>query len=74
MNTPPAEPSGHDGPAPKPTGGAVAVAMQDLAQDVRGAVIRGAGHWVAEQAPEEMLAELGTFLAPYRRAAGAPAV
>lgn len=28
----------------------------------------GAGHWVAEQAPEEMLAPLTTFLAPYRSA------
>ncbi|MDX2642500.1 alpha/beta fold hydrolase [Streptomyces sp. PA03-1a] len=52
-------------------GGAVAGAMEPLAEDVRGVVLRGAGHWVAEQAPEEMLAELGTFLAPYRRAAGA---
>ena len=24
------------------------------------------GHWVAEQAPEEMLAALTAFLAPYR--------
>ena len=30
------------------------------------AVIGGAGHWVAEQAPEEMLAALTEFLAPYR--------
>ena len=29
-------------------------------------VIAGAGHWVAEEAPEEMLAALTTFLAPYR--------
>jgi pimeloyl-ACP methyl ester carboxylesterase len=29
-------------------------------------VIPGAGHWVAEQAPEEMLAALTEFLAPYR--------
>jgi pimeloyl-ACP methyl ester carboxylesterase len=26
----------------------------------------GAGHWVAEQAPEEMLAALTAFLATYR--------
>ncbi|WTG53920.1 alpha/beta hydrolase [Actinacidiphila glaucinigra] len=51
-------------------GAGVADAMGPLAQDVRGVVIRGAGHWVAEQAPGEMLTELGTFLAPYRRAAG----
>ncbi|MET8631529.1 alpha/beta hydrolase [Streptomyces sp. NPDC004680] len=54
-------------------GGAVAGAMKDLAQDVRGVVVRGAGHWVAEQAPEEMLTELGRFLAPYRRTVAAPA-
>jgi pimeloyl-ACP methyl ester carboxylesterase len=30
------------------------------------AVIPGAGHWVAEQAPEEVLAALTAFLAPYR--------
>jgi pimeloyl-ACP methyl ester carboxylesterase len=30
----------------------------------------GAGHWVAEQAPEEMLAALTEFLAPYREGGG----
>jgi hypothetical protein len=30
----------------------------------------GAGHWVAEQAPEEMLAALTKFLAPYREDGG----
>jgi pimeloyl-ACP methyl ester carboxylesterase len=30
------------------------------------AVIGGDGHWVAEQAPEEVLAALTAFLAPYR--------
>jgi pimeloyl-ACP methyl ester carboxylesterase len=29
-------------------------------------VILGAGHWIAEQAPEELLAALTAFLAPYR--------
>ncbi|MFD6974745.1 alpha/beta fold hydrolase [Streptomyces sp. NPDC059979] len=29
-------------------------------------VIPDAGHWIAEQAPQAMLATLGTFLAPYR--------
>jgi hypothetical protein len=29
-------------------------------------VIPGAGHWVAEQAPEEMLAAPTAFLATYR--------
>jgi pimeloyl-ACP methyl ester carboxylesterase len=40
--------------------------MKPAADDVQSVVIPGAGHWVAEQAPEEMLAELRTFLAPYR--------
>jgi pimeloyl-ACP methyl ester carboxylesterase len=39
--------------------------MSSLADDVQTAVIAGAGHWVAEQAPEEVLAALTTFLAPY---------
>jgi pimeloyl-ACP methyl ester carboxylesterase len=30
----------------------------------------GAGHWLAEQAPEEMLAALTEFLAPYREDGG----
>jgi pimeloyl-ACP methyl ester carboxylesterase len=40
--------------------------MQLLADDVESLVIPGAGHWVAEQAPEELLAALTGFLAPYR--------
>ena len=30
------------------------------------AVIGGVGHWVAEEAPEELLTALTEFLAPYR--------
>ena len=30
----------------------------------------GSGHWVAEQAPEEMLEALTEFLAPYREDGG----
>jgi pimeloyl-ACP methyl ester carboxylesterase len=40
--------------------------MSSLADDVQTAVIAGAGHWVAEQAPEELLSALTAFLAPYR--------
>jgi pimeloyl-ACP methyl ester carboxylesterase len=47
-------------------GEAVGNAMKLLADDVQSVVISGAGHWVAEQAPEEMLAALTAFLAPYR--------
>jgi pimeloyl-ACP methyl ester carboxylesterase len=32
--------------------------------------VPGAGHWVAEQAPEETLAALTEFLAPYREDGG----
>jgi pimeloyl-ACP methyl ester carboxylesterase len=48
-------------------------AMKLVADDVQGAVLRGSGHWVAEQAPEELLAELTEFLAPYREGAAAAA-
>ena len=30
----------------------------------------GAGHWVAEQAPDQMLEALREFLAPYRESRG----
>lgn len=43
--------------------------MKPLANDVQTVVIPGVGHWVAEQAPEEVLAALTAFLAPYRAAA-----
>jgi pimeloyl-ACP methyl ester carboxylesterase len=52
-------------------GGHVGDAMKHLADDVRSAVISGAGHWVAEEAPDQMLAALTAFLAPYRDAAHA---
>jgi pimeloyl-ACP methyl ester carboxylesterase len=48
-------------------------AMRALAEDVQGVVIPGAGHWVAEEAPEALLAALTAFLAPYREAALAAA-
>lgn len=48
-------------------------AMKPLANDVQVVVIPGVGHWVAEQAPEEMLAALTTFLVPYHDAAHTPA-
>jgi pimeloyl-ACP methyl ester carboxylesterase len=43
-------------------------AMKPLANDVQTVVIPGAGHWVAEQAPEALLEALTKFLAPYREA------
>jgi pimeloyl-ACP methyl ester carboxylesterase len=41
-------------------------AVKLVADDVHGVVIADTGHWVAEEAPEEMLAALTEFLAPYR--------
>lgn len=47
-------------------GEGVAATMKLVADDVQGAVLAGSGHWVAEQAPEQLLSELTAFLAPYR--------
>jgi hypothetical protein len=41
-------------------------AMKLVADNVQAVVIPGTGHFVAEEAPEEMLAALTAFLAPYR--------
>jgi pimeloyl-ACP methyl ester carboxylesterase len=41
-------------------------AMKLVADDVQSVVIPGAGHWVAEDALDEMLAALTAFLASYR--------
>ena len=49
------------------SGGAMAAdTMKLVADDVQTLVIPGAGHWLAEQAPDEMIAALTEFLAPYR--------
>jgi pimeloyl-ACP methyl ester carboxylesterase len=40
--------------------------MQVVASDVQGLTVPGAGHFVAEEAPDAVLAGLTTFLAPYR--------
>jgi hypothetical protein len=40
--------------------------MKAVAQDVRSVVIPGAGHWVAEEAPEKLLAALTPFLTAVR--------
>ena len=44
----------------------VEATMKLVADDVKGAVLSGAAHWVAEQAPAELLAALTEFLAPYK--------
>jgi pimeloyl-ACP methyl ester carboxylesterase len=54
------------------SGGEMAAdAMKLVADDVKAVVLPGSGHWVAEQAPEELLAALTEFLAPYREGAAA---
>jgi pimeloyl-ACP methyl ester carboxylesterase len=40
--------------------------MKLAADDVQSMVIPGVGHWVAEQAPQELLTALTEFLAPHR--------
>jgi pimeloyl-ACP methyl ester carboxylesterase len=52
-------------------GEGVAATMKLVADNVQGAVLAGSGHWVAEQAPEGLLAALTKFLAPYRDASAA---
>ena len=41
------------------------------ADNVQTVVLPGAGHWIAEQAPDDMLAALTAFLAPYKEGAAA---
>ena len=48
----------------------VADAVQVVADDVQSVVIPGTGHFVAEEAPEEMLAALMAFLVSYRDGSG----
>jgi len=52
-------------------GEGVAATMKLVADDVKGVVLAGSGHWVAEQAPEQLLSELTEFLAPYRNGSSA---
>ena len=44
--------------------------MKLVADDVQTVVIPDTGHWLAEQAPEEMVAALTEFLAPCREKGG----
>jgi pimeloyl-ACP methyl ester carboxylesterase len=48
------------------SGEGVGNTMELTANDVQTLVIPGCGHWVAEQAPDELLVALAAFLAPYR--------
>jgi pimeloyl-ACP methyl ester carboxylesterase len=53
------------------SGEGVGATMKLVADDVQGLVIPGVGHWLAEEAPEELLTALSLFLAPYRDGAAA---
>jgi pimeloyl-ACP methyl ester carboxylesterase len=44
-------------------------AMKLVADDVQAVVLAGSGHWVAEQAPDQLLDVLTEFLTPYREEA-----
>ena len=51
------------------SGAMVGDTMKLTADDVETLVIPGIGHWLAEQAPDEIVAALTRFLAPYKKAA-----
>ena len=53
------------------SGAMVAETMKLTADDVQTLVVPGVGHWLAEQAPDEIVAALREFLAPYRKAMAA---
>jgi pimeloyl-ACP methyl ester carboxylesterase len=41
-----------------------------VADNGQGVIISESGHWIAEEAPEKLLAVLAPFLAPYRDGSG----
>ena len=45
-------------------------AVKLVADDVQSVIIDGSGHWLAEEAPDEFLAAMRDFLAPYRENGG----
>jgi pimeloyl-ACP methyl ester carboxylesterase len=55
-------------------GAKAAETMKLTADDVETLVIPGIGHWLAEQAPDEVVAALTAFLAPYRDASSRASV
>lgn len=50
----------------KSSGAGTANTMMLVADDVQTVIIPNSGHWVAEEAPDQLLAALRAFLAPYR--------
>lgn len=53
------------------SGEGVGMTMKLVADDVQAMVIPDCAHWVAEQAPEQIVAALTAFLAPYRESVAA---
>ena len=53
----------------KGLGEGTASTMRLVADNVESHIIPDSGHWVAEEAPEQLLSALTSFLAPYRDAA-----
>ena len=53
-------------------GGAVGGALSAIAEDVETLVVPGTGHWVAEAAPEALLAALSEFPGAVRGSRGLP--
>jgi pimeloyl-ACP methyl ester carboxylesterase len=51
------------------SGSMVEETMKLVADDVQAVVFPGVGHWLAEQTPDEIVAALTEFLAPYRHEA-----
>lgn len=45
----------------------VAETMKPTADNVQTLVVPGIGHWLAEQAPDEIVEALRAFLAPYQK-------
>jgi pimeloyl-ACP methyl ester carboxylesterase len=54
------------------SGEGVGNTMKLAADDVQTMVLTDCGHWVAEQAPEQLLTALTAFLTPYRDGRGTP--
>ena len=50
----------------KGIGEGTASTMKLVADDVQSMIVPGSGHWVAEEAPEQLLSAITGFLAPYR--------
>jgi pimeloyl-ACP methyl ester carboxylesterase len=53
----------------KGAGESAVATMRLVADNVQSTIIPESGHWVAEEAPEQVLAAVTPFLAPYRNAA-----